>query len=73
MGKYNHRVTVSGLPFGSAFTLTVPGVGGGNRGGGGRRGGGKGGGKRSLNAKVPIQKTIQELATVLIFYILILL
>ncbi|OXA59150.1 capsid protein [Folsomia candida] len=46
MGKYNHRVTVSGLPFGSAFTLTVPGVGGGNRGGGGRRGGGKGGGKQ---------------------------
>ncbi|XP_035715768.1 cold shock protein 2-like [Folsomia candida] len=57
MGKYNHQVTVSGLPFGSPFTLTVPRTSSGNRGGGGgNRGGGggnrgSGGGKRSGNAK----------------------
>ncbi|OXA46196.1 hypothetical protein Fcan01_19371 [Folsomia candida] len=50
MGKYNHQVTVSGLPFGSAFTLTVPGDARGDGGGVGARGGvdgrgGRGGGR----------------------------
>ncbi|XP_035706061.1 uncharacterized protein LOC118435058 [Folsomia candida] len=54
MGKYNHQVTVSGLPFGSPFTLSVPGSSGGNRGGDGKRGGGggkRGGGGGNVKAK----------------------
>ncbi|OXA38906.1 capsid protein, partial [Folsomia candida] len=57
MGKYNHEVTVRGLPFGSAFTLSVPsggqrGGGGGRRGGGGgKRGGGSGGNVKDKKKK----------------------
>ncbi|XP_035709961.1 serine/arginine-rich splicing factor RSZ22-like [Folsomia candida] len=52
MGKFNHKVIVTGLPFGSAFTLSVPGGSGGKRGGGsggGKRGGSAGGGKPGGN------------------------